>query len=270
MASSSARPARRRTTAAVGTVLSLTAACALGQLAVQPALAAGSSASTPTVTAFTDGFEDQTGTTPSGRWNTTVRDCSGTGTATVDSSKAHSGTKSIKVDGKTGYCNHAFVGTTLSGGGALYVRFWVNHTTALPTGHVAFAAMQDSSDNNKDLRMGGQNQALQWNRESDDATLPAQSPVGVSMSKPLPTNTWSCLEFGVDSGHLTTWLNGTVVDGLVEDGVSTQDIDNQWIQSRPGWNPTLQNLRLGWESYSDGSDTLWFDDIAVSSSKIGC
>lgn len=270
MASPSARPGRRRITAAVGTVLSLTAACALGQLAVQPAVAAGTSATAPTVTAFTDGFEDQTGSTPSGRWSTSVRDCSGTGTATVDSSKAHSGSKSIRVDGKTGYCNHAFVGTTLSGGGPLYVRFWINHTTALPTGHVAFAAMKDANDGGKDLRMGGQNQALQWNRESDDATLPAQSPVGVSMSKPLPTNTWSCIEYGIDGGHLTTWLNGSEVAGLIADGTPTSDVDNQWVQSRPGWSPSLQDLRLGWESYAQGDDTLWFDDIAVSSSKIGC
>jgi hypothetical protein len=276
MDSSAARPgrSRRRTSAAVA-ALALTAAAAAGQAAVQPAFGAdrapaATTGATPLATAFTDGFEDQTGTTPSGRWNTSVRDCSGTGSAAVDSSVAHSGSKSIRVDGKTGYCNHAFVGTTLDGGGPLYVRFWINHSTPLPTGHVAFAAMQDSADGGKDLRMGGQNQALQWNRESDDATLPAQSPVGVSMSQPLPTNTWSCLEFGIDGGNLTTWLNGTEVQGLVADGTPTADVDQQWVSSRPGWSPSLQNLRFGWESYADGNDTLWFDDIAVSSAKIGC
>ncbi|WP_369008351.1 hypothetical protein, partial [Streptomyces sp. NTH33] len=29
-------------------------------------------------------------------------------------------------------------------------------------------------------------------------------------------------------------------------------------------------LRLGWESYGTGEDTLWFDDVAVGSTPIGC
>jgi hypothetical protein len=262
-------PRPRRRTAGLAAALALTAAAAAGQVAVQPALAAAP-APAPAATAFTDGFEDQAGSTPSGRWNTSVRDCSGTGTATVDTAKAHTGSRSVRVDGQTGYCNHAFVGTTLSGGGPLHVRFWINHSTALPTGHVAFAAMQDTADNGRDLRMGGQNQALQWNRESDDATLPAQSPVGVGMSKPLPTGTWSCIEYGIDGGNLTTWLDGTEVAGLVADGSPTADVDQQWVSARPGWSPALVNLRLGWESYADGADTLWFDDVAVGSARIGC
>jgi hypothetical protein len=42
-----------------------------------------------------------------------------------------------------------------------------------------------------------------------------------------------------------------------------------WL-SRAGWRPSLTDLRLGWESYGDGSDPLWFDDVAVGSSRIGC
>ncbi|GHJ41782.1 hydrolase [Streptomyces sp. TS71-3] len=269
MASTPARTGRRRLPAPALTALALTAVAAAGQLALQPVAAAAPAS--PAATVFTDGFENQTGTTPSGRWNTTVRDCSGTGTATVDSTKAHTGTKSVRVNGKTGYCNHAFVGTDLSGvsGGSLYVRFWINHSTPLPTMHVAFAAMQDANDGGRDLRMGGQNQALQWNRESDDATLPAQSPVGVSKSIPLPTNTWSCIEYGITGGNLTTWVNGRTVEGLIADGSPTQDVDQQW-RSKGNWSPNLKNLRLGWESYADGDDTLWFDDVAVGTSQIGC
>jgi hypothetical protein len=32
----------------------------------------------------------------------------------------------------------------------------------------------------------------------------------------------------------------------------------------------VSNLKLGWESYGEGSDTLWYDDIAAGSSRIGC
>ncbi|MFF8994539.1 cellulose-binding domain-containing protein [Streptomyces sp. NPDC014983] len=218
------------------------------------------------------GFEDQSGATPSGAWRFAAPDCQGTGTVTVDNSVAHSGGKSIRVDGKGGYCNHAFVATTadLSSVGPLYIRMWVRHTTALPTGHVAFVSMPDSSQGGKALRIGGQNGALQWNREIDDATLPAQSPAGVAQSMPLPTGSWQCLRFMIDTsdGDLDTWLGDQQVPGLHADGVPTADIDQQWLSRTTAPRPT--GLRLGWESYGGGDDTLWFDDVAVGSSPVGC
>ncbi|MEV4340541.1 cellulose-binding domain-containing protein [Streptomyces sp. NPDC049590] len=218
-------------------------------------------------------FENQTGTSPSGDWRFTAPDCQGTGAATVDTAVAHSGTKSLRVDGRAGYCNHAFVAaaTDLSTvGPVLYVRMWVRHTTALPSSHVTFVSMPDSSQGGRALRVGGQNGALQWNRESDDATLPAQSPAGVALSKPLPTGSWQCLRFAIDTSapKLDTWLGDQQVPGLHADGVPTQDIDQQWLSRTTPPRPTA--LRLGWESYGSGDDTLWFDDVAVGSAPIGC
>jgi hypothetical protein len=248
-----------------------------------PTTAAPTTAAPPTTTPppitcgsaiLCDGFESQTGSVPAGSWAVTYPDCQGTGTAAVDSAVAHSGTKSVRVNGTAGYCNHVFVGSTqnLSGAGAVrYARLWARHTTALPQQHVTFLAMRDANDGNRDLRMGGQNGALQWNRASDDATLPEQSPAGVALSLPLPTNVWSCVEFMVDGtqGQLRTWVNGTEVAGLVADGTPTHDIDSQWL-SRANWRPSLTDFRVGWESYGDGADTLWFDDVALASSRIGC
>jgi hypothetical protein len=217
-----------------------------------------------------DDFEQQTGPTPGGRWTVGAANCQGTGTVAVDSTVAHSGTRSVKVTGQGGYCNHAFLGTALAAGAVRYGRFWVRHTTPLPTGHVTFLALRDSADGGRDLRAGGQNRALQWNRESDDATLPAQSPAGVALSVPLPTGTWSCFEFGIDgpAGQLRTWLDGTEVPGLVADGVPTPDVDQQWLART--WHPSLTDLRLGWESYAADADTFWFDDVAFGPARIGC
>jgi hypothetical protein len=222
--------------------------------------------------AFCDGFESQTGSTVSGAWGLSYANCQGTGTATVDTAVKHSGTRSVRVDGKAGYCNHVLLKPTkdLSGLGSVwYGRFYVRHSTALPAAHVAFAALKDNGDGAKDLRIGGQNGALQWNRESDDATLPAQSPAGVAQSRPLPTGQWNCFEFMVDGrGTLSTWLDGAAVPGLTVDGVPTAEIDQQWLART--WRPQPADLRLGWESYGVGDDTLWFDDIAVGASRIGC
>ena len=156
------------------------------------------------------------------------------------------------------------VGTTL------YARMYVRHTTALPTGHVTMAAFNDANDGNRAVRIGGQGQALQWNRQSDDATLPAQSPAGIAQSRPLPTGSWQCLEVSVNgtAGTADTWLNGTLVPGLHADGVPTTDLDGQWYNK--AWRPSLTSFGLGWESYSGATDTLWYDDIAVGSTRIGC
>ncbi|WP_445525780.1 cellulose-binding domain-containing protein [Streptomyces cyslabdanicus] len=218
-------------------------------------------------------FEDQTGTTPSGAWQFAAPDCQGTGTATVDTSVAHSGSRSLRIDGSAGYCNHAFVASTAdlsSLGPVMYVRMWVRHTTALPAAHVTFVSLPDSSQDGRALRVGGQNGALQWNRETDDATLPAQSPAGVAQSRPLPTGSWQCLRFAIDTTApgLDTWLGDEQIPGLHADGVPTQDIDEQWLARTTPPRPTA--LRLGWESYGTGDDTLWFDDVAVGSSPIGC
>ncbi|GII22933.1 cellulose-binding domain-containing protein [Planosporangium mesophilum] len=219
-----------------------------------------------------DGFEGQSGTTPAGSWSPTYPDCSGSGTATVDTAVTHGGARSLKITGTAGYCNHVFVASTadLSRVGAnWYVRFYVRHTTQLPAAHVAFLAMNDSGQSGKNLRLGGQNGALQWNRELDDATLPEQSPAGVALSAALPTGTWNCVEFNVNGdGTMRTWLGGSQVAGLTADGTPTHDVDSQWLAR--SWRPSLTSLKLGWEAYGEGTDTLWFDDVAVGSSRIGC
>lgn len=223
--------------------------------------------------AVCEDFEDQAGPAPAGNWRFTAPDCQGTGTAAVDTEVAHSGTRSLRLDGRAGYCNHAFVAAAAdlsSVGPVLHVRMWVRHTTALPAAHVTFVSMPDSSQAGKALRVGGQNGALQWNRESDDATLPAQSPVGVGLSRPLPTDSWQCVRFAVDTTapQLDTWLNEEQVPGLHADGVPTQDVDQQWLSRTTPPRPTA--LRLGWESYGTGDDTLWFDDVVVGSSPVAC
>jgi hypothetical protein len=70
------------------------------------------------------------------------------------------------------------------------------------------------------------------------------------------------------AGQTRTWVNGSEVAGLRDDGVPTQDVDAQWLGR--AWHPTLTDFRLGWESYSTGDDTLWFDDIALGRTRIGC
>lgn len=261
-----------RTSLAVGSALALTAAVAAGSLVADPSTASAAPAAECAASGFCEDFESQTGDELSGRWSAEAADCTGTGVARVDTTEAHSGSTSVRVDGGGGYCNHMFAATSLDdvASSTTHLRFWVKHTTALPASHVTFAALNDANDGDRDLRMGGQNGALQWNRESDDATLPEQSPNGVALSLPLPVDTWTCVEARIDgSGLLETAVDGTPVEGLIVDGEPTQDIDSQWLR-KSDWGPSLTDLRLGWESYGGDADTLWFDDVAVGDAPIGC
>jgi peptide methionine sulfoxide reductase MsrB len=58
-------------------------------------------------------------------WPTYAADCNQGGTVTLDSSTAHSGKNSIRVDGAGGYCGHIFFGTTKVPSGDVYVRAYV-------------------------------------------------------------------------------------------------------------------------------------------------
>ncbi|KAJ3114540.1 hypothetical protein HK098_007310, partial [Nowakowskiella sp. JEL0407] len=217
---------------------------------------------------FSDGFENGLG-----NWVTSFPSCSGTGTVSIDSSKSNSGKNSLKVAGGGGFCNHAFAANTAiaSARPSAFVRFYVNHNSAMFSNHHTFLTMKDANDGGQDLRLGGQNQKLSWNRQSDDATCPSQSPTGVGLSVALPANKWSCLEFEVDTanGYLHAWLDGSAVTALtVQNGVA--DVDAQWKSSKPNWKPSPQDLKLGWESYGNDSDTYWYDDVVISTSRIGC
>jgi hypothetical protein len=58
-------------------------------------------------------------------WPTYAPDCSQGGKITLDSSTAHSGKNSVRVDGAGGYCGHIFFGTTKVPSGDVYVRTWL-------------------------------------------------------------------------------------------------------------------------------------------------
>ena len=130
--------------------------------------------------------------------------------------------------------------------------------------------MPDSAQGTgKHLRIGGQSKILMYNRESDDATLPDLSPQGIATSEALPTNTWECFEYhlGTD-GTIETWLNGTAIPGLtIKSGVANPN-DDQWTRSTV--YPKITAVYFGWESYGGDVNTFWYDDVAVSSTRIGC
>ncbi|KAK4148799.1 hypothetical protein C8A00DRAFT_19431 [Chaetomidium leptoderma] len=203
-------------------------------------------------------------------WPIYAPDCNQGGKISLDTSTAHSGKNSIRVDGGGGYCGHIFFGTKKVPTVDLYVRAFVKMSKALTSSHVSFITMPDPAQgSNKHLRIGGQNSILMYNRESDDATLPELSPQGVASSAPLATNSWECFEYHVGTdGTIETWLNGAAVAGLmVGPGISNP---NAGAWGRSSIKPKPSAVYFGWESYGGDTNTFWYDDIVVSSSRVGC
>jgi hypothetical protein len=216
-----------------------------------------------------DGFEG--GDTPDAdRWELLSPDCSGSGTVTVDTTVAHGGTRSIRVDGGGGYCDHVFLRNRVPAAlpSPLYARFFVRFAAALGDSHVSFLAMPDAADGGSPIRMGGQSGIFMWNRASDDATLPVLSPTGIATSTAPVPEAWTCVEFALDGASLTTWVDGVAVPGLAADTTATPDADAQWV--RGGQAPAPTSFALGWESYAGQSMTLWFDDVVIAGAPIGC
>ncbi|TVY47616.1 hypothetical protein LOCC1_G005669 [Lachnellula occidentalis] len=203
-------------------------------------------------------------------WPIYAPDCNSGGVVTLDNTTAHSGKNSIKVAGAGGYCGHIFFGTNSVPSGDVYVRAYVKATTALTTSHVSFITMPDSAQGtNKHLRIGGQSEILMYNRESDDATLPDLSPVGIATSTALPTGVFECFEYHLGpDGTIETWLNNSTVAGLTSKPGVTNPNAAGWTRSTI--IPNITAVYFGWESYGGDVNTFWYDDIVVSSSRIGC
>ncbi|CAM5599868.1 cellulose-binding domain-containing protein [Streptomyces violaceorubidus] len=218
------------------------------------------------------GFEDQTGPEPAGDWRFTAPDCQGTGTVAVDSAVAHGG-RQVAAGGRPGrllrprlrrpcrrICRRSAPCCTPACGS--------RHTTALPTSQASPScrcrtrrrAAGRSAWAARTARCNGTG-------ESDDATLPAQSPAGVALGRPLPTDGWAVpavrgRHLGRPPGQLAR--RGAGPRPARRRTVPTQDVDQQWLARGTAPRPTALAAGLG-ELRDGRRHPLWFDDVAVGS-----
>jgi hypothetical protein len=78
----------------------------------------------------------------------------------------------------------------------------------------------------------------------------------------VPTD-WFCLEMYADkaSETLQIWVNDTQAVNLV---------NNAPWHSSGTWPSSLQPLRIGSTGLNGGGATVYIDDLALGSSRIGC
>ncbi len=238
-----------------------------------------------------DGFEtEQPNAPPSPALWSIITGC-GTNdpssTVTIDSTIAHTGTQSVKVvaDGSS-TCGPIFYNSSIvpSLGPSLYGRFFVRFSVPQPMSHSAFMSLGFTPDggettnfNFDNMEMTAQYGVFVWN--SSDKTLPNIAP-----SATAPADTWLCVEFHTNAanGDLDTWM--TLDGGAQGDPVSTMTFDpdatpiqngvnDSWANSRTTVLPNpfqFTNISFGWVTFGGGPATVWFDDVALATTRIGC
>jgi hypothetical protein len=82
---------------------------------------------------------------------------------------------------------------------------------------------------------------------------------------PVPMQQWSCYEWHFEGPAVVGefWLNGVYQPSVTAPGY--------------GWNaswqfPMIDSLSVGWQAWGDlpVSMTVWIDDVAVGTSRLGC
>jgi hypothetical protein len=227
--------------------------------------------------ALCDDFESDTvGSAPSTTLWSSYTGMVSADTITVDGTQHHSGSQSVKVvssgsDSWGPLFSNTNAFSTLTT--AVYGRFWVYLNAALPSTHHAFMTLgltADEADPTKQMKgVEATCQSpsgaglLTWNY--NDSLLPD---VYNFESSTIPAQTWTCFEFHTDaaSGDIEVWLNGTRLDTMS----LPNDAGAKWTGTAPATPLKVYGMGLGWMAFNGVAMTLWFDDVALSTSRIGC
>jgi hypothetical protein len=110
----------------------------------------------------------------------------------------------------------------------------------------------------------GATQATFYGNFTNDSTIDAA--INQDPQVPVPTGTWTCYEWHFEGPTIAGdfWYGGTQVTGLSPPGYGWTD---------PTWQyPMIDSLSLGWQAWGSlpVSMTVWIDDVAVGSSRLGC
>jgi hypothetical protein len=218
-------------------------------------------------------FEAYSGT-PGDPWKVTKN---AAGNVIIDGAQHRSGTKAVKVttSGAMSY-QQAFVSLEKIfpvAGNAFYGRMMIYATKAANDG-VHWTMIEGEGANaaqgitNAQVRYGGQHeQRLMANYDSTGK----KSDCWKHSATKMPEAKWACMEWYFDGATNTQkfWLDGAAIDDITVvdqgEGCVDQGTAGKWIY------PSFSRLNLGWASYqTDDPREVWIDDVAVSTTKIGC
>ena len=221
---------------------------------------------------FCDDFESYA-QVPGAPW--TVRK-NAQGNVVIDGAQHKSGTKAAKFT-TTGAMSYQQAFISLSSvfpvaQNAFYGRMMIYATEAANDG-VHWTMIQGDGPapggiTSAKVRYGGQQQKrLMANYDS----VGKKSDCWQHSATKMPEAKWACMEWYFDGATNTQkfWLDGAAIDDLTVtgqgEGCIAHETEDKWVF------PTFASLSLGWESYqTDAPREVWIDDVALSTTKIGC
>lgn len=186
----------------------------------------------------------------------------GDGTLTIDAGVAHSGSHSLQVHG-SGFSTFLVLArdSLPAMSGPLHVRVFVRMADAMTDGHntLFVADLNAAPGTGNAFRLGEMNAMLMYTVSGDahgalaNANYYADHLPGAA----LTAASWGCVEVTLDHEKPEIRV------GL--DGAELEDLHHtDWAVD------AYDALRFGFEKYAGPVGDVWYDDIAVGTSTIGC
>ncbi len=229
-----------------------------------------------------DDFEGNAPNTSPAGWGTYVGFSStdnpaGGASALVDTTRAHSGTKSVLF--KTPGAQPTQITKALPPGlTTVYMRAWVYNTSTIG-GHDInaynhehiFALRQSVGSEGTEFRFGQSKGTVGANIVPSDALSPNVFGGGFNAATQptIPANVWNCIELGLLGGR----PQNVVIASLNGKEVFRIDSPDDWHAATPGnfLDGYFKEVVFGFRSFTNGvNGNIWMDDIRVSTSPIGC
>lgn len=174
----------------------------------------------------------------------------------LDSTRAHGGTQSVKVTA-SGFTQMLATDVPAP---RFYGRVYIMSDTPMNPGHNTYinAGEGDGDPNHGEwVRIGEHRAQLEINRKSDDAELLSSGDYNsLDGATQFAPDVWYCVEFLFDGPgrEVEIWVDGDAVEKL----------------HATDWGAEYETFKFGYERYHGPDKTLWYDDLALGTQRIGC
>jgi hypothetical protein len=211
------------------------------------------------------------------KWTITDRDFnplpSGSNVVAIDTTRAHSGTHSVKITPSNG--SGGLFGT-VPPGATFYGRAWVYMDADPGMGHwegiVARGAARNSMTSPAELRLGGQFDILYMNdNQTDGYFLTNPNFFSDHMGVAPPVSKWVCEEFYFGDDTVKWWITDVNATPAATPFLDIEPTST-WYQGEPPtpWSPTYATIVFGYGIFGSNTLNVWYDDVAIDTSRIGC
>lgn len=190
--------------------------------------------------------------------------------ALVDTLHAHGGRNAVHFHG--GGSPAMLTRPLPAGTNKLYVRVWVYQARQLGmnpgANHETLIGLRRSVGSaNDEVRFGEIKGVIGTNEAPTDNIAPKFAQWG--MGPAFPPNTWACYEVGFLGDQpqhvLNAWINGALVHSI-----TAPDQWNNGVMPMTWLNGKFVEVIFGWHSFSNITNDVWMDDIALATERIGC